>query len=41
MFIDRTPENLHLLLRVRTQGQLVEVMPGRTTLVRAVPKDFQ
>jgi hypothetical protein len=41
LFIDRTPENLRLLLRVRTQGQLVEVMPGRTTQLRVVPKDFQ
>jgi Carboxypeptidase regulatory-like domain len=41
LFIDRTPENLHYLLRVRSQGQLVEVLSGRTTTVKVVAKDLQ
>ena len=41
VFIDRTPENLHFLLRVRSQGQLVEVRPGQTIHVQVVPKDLR
>jgi hypothetical protein len=36
--IEKTPETLALLLRVRSGGQLVEIGPGATVQVRVTPK---
>ena len=39
--IDKTPENLNLLLRARTRGSFVDVTPSGSVQVPLVPKDLK